>query len=67
MLNGITALASSGGAASAFDSLQSGITNLMTLAGNMLDTVVANPVLVIPLAGSIVGVAIGVVRRLKRI
>ena len=67
MMNGLTVLASAGGAASSFSSLQSGITNLMTLAGDMLDTVVANPVLVIPLAGSIVGVAIGVVRRLKRI
>lgn len=64
-MDGITVLAASG--ASSFSSLQTGITNLMTLAGDMLDTVVANPVLVIPLAGSIIGVAIGVVRRLKRI
>lgn len=64
-MDGITVLASAG--ATSFSSLQTGITNLMTLAGDMLDTVVANPVLVIPLAASIVGVAIGVIRRLKRI
>lgn len=62
MMNGITVLAT----ADAFTSLNSAITNLMKLAGDMLDTVVANPILAIPLAGSIVGVAIGVVRRLKR-
>lgn len=64
-MNGITVLASTG--SNAFTQLSSAITNLMNLAGEMLDTVVANPVLAIPLAGSIVGVAIGVIRRIKRI
>lgn len=64
-MDGITILASGG--TSSFASLQTAITNLMNLAGTMLDTIVENPVLAIPLAGSIVGVAIGVIRRIKRV
>lgn len=63
-MDGITTMLA---AVDSFTKLSSAITNLMSLAGDMLDTVVANPVLAIPLAGSIVGVAIGVIRRLKRI
>lgn len=63
-MDGITIMLST---TNAFTQLSGAITNLMSLTGDMLDTVVANPVLAIPLAGSIVGVAIGVIRRLKRI
>lgn len=41
--------------------------NLMTIAGTMLDTITANSFLVLFFAAGLVSIAIGIVRKLKRV
>lgn len=43
------------------------ITSVLDMAGDIIDAIVANPVLGIPLAAGILGSVIGVVRRLRHV
>lgn len=42
-----------------------GVSNLMDIASNMLDAILANPVLATLFAAGFVGIAVGIVRKLK--
>ena len=49
------------------DGLTSAITTLTTLAGDLLNTALSNPVLALCFAGGIIGVIAGVVHTVKRL
>lgn len=55
-----------GTATTGMDSIVTGVGNLMDMASTMLNTVLENPVLATLFAAGFVGIAIGIVRKLKR-
>lgn len=64
MGTGVTAFAAdaSGGG---LDSVMTTVTTLTKGAGDMLSTIVANPILVVFLAGSVAGVILSLLRKIK--
>lgn len=49
------------------ETISTSMTQVLTLAGTVLDTVLANPVLALFFCCGIVGTVIGVVHKLKRV
>lgn len=49
------------------EGLNTAVESLMTLAGTMLTTITANPVLCIFFASGLVGIVIGIVRKIKHV
>lgn len=49
------------------ETISTSMTNVLTLAGTVLDTILAEPVLALFFCCGIVGTVIGVVRKLKRV
>ena len=54
------------GSASTFASVTSGVSNLMTVVGTMLNTITENEILCALFVSGFVYIGIGIIRRLKR-
>ena len=62
----ITTLASETTASNAFDVVMETATKLVSWGGELFQTIIQNPVLVVFVAASFIGVGLGIVRQLKR-
>lgn len=60
-----TAIVLSGASGMTTDTMTSAINNVMTVVSNVITTVAGNPVLMTFFCAGLVGVAIGLVKRLK--
>ena len=56
-----------GEGATGMTAVTNGVTNLLELASTMLNTIVTNPIFATLFAAGFVGIAIGIVRKLKHV